>query len=358
MSFIDPSRAPRAGEELDLKVVRDFLGANIPGIDGDFVIEQFPSGYSNLTYLLRVGDMEMVLRRPPFGAKNIKAGHDMHREFRILSKLHLVYPPAPKPLAYTEDESIMGCPFYIMERKKGIILRKKPPKGLELSADTMRKISEATVDNLAAIHKIDYNEIGLGDFGKPDGFLKRQVEGWADRYERAQTDDIPEAYQAIKWCKENIPDSPPATLIHNDYKFDNLVLDPNDPTKIIGVLDWEMSTIGDPLLDLGVMLSYWVQKNDPPDIQLSSTLCTNMDGVLTRRMVVDRYAEKSGREISNLPFYFAFALFKLSVIAQQIYYRFAKGFTKDERFKLLLPGVIILNRSAVKVIEKQTLDFN
>ena len=358
MSFIDPSRVPREGEELDLKIIGDFLKQNIPDLDGELVVTQFPSGYSNLTYLLEMGGRELILRRPPFGAKNIKAGHDMGREYKILSKLNEVYPQAPKPYIYTEDESIMGCPFYVMERKKGIILRRKPPKGLEISPETATKLSESTVENLVAIHKVDYAAIGLADMGKPEGFLKRQVDGWSERYEKAKTDDIPEVGPVVEWCKKNIPESPTPTLIHNDYKFDNLVLDPDDITKIIGVLDWEMSTIGDPLLDLGVTLSYWVEKNDPPDLRMSSTLCTDMEGIYTRREVVDRYAELTGCDTSRLPFYFAFALFKLSVIAQQIYYRYAMGYTKDERFKLLLGGVKILNKYALKVVETGNISFD
>jgi len=358
MSFIDPTRPPRKGEELDEKRIEAYLKENIPGLEGDLVIEQFPSGHSNLTYLLRVGDTELVLRRPPFGAENIKAGHDMGREYKILARLSAVYSPAPKPLAYCEDDSVMGVPFYVMERKKGVILRKEPPEGLEIDPPTAGKLCGSLVDNLVAIHGVDYEAVGLSEIGKPEGFLRRQVDGWADRYERAKTDEIPQVEPVVKWCRENAPESPPPTLIHNDYKFDNLVLHPDDITRIIGVLDWEMSTVGDPLLDLGVTLSYWVQRDDPEDLQLVRTVASNLEGAYSRKQVVERYAEKTGRDVSNIHFYFAFALFKLAVIVQQIYFRYAKGYTKDERFALLLPGVKILTKYALRVVETGNLEFN
>ena len=356
-SWLDPTRAPRRGEELDLTAVGEFLRENIPGLKGELVIEQFPSGHSNLTYLLRFGEQEIVLRRPPFGAKGIKAGHDMGREFRILSRLHQVYPPAPEPLATCEDEAVMGAPFYVMERKKGVILRRDPPAGLQLDPGTMRKLSGSLIDNLAEIHRVDYQSIGLADLGRPEGFLARQVQGWADRYEKARTDEIPEVGPVVDWCRRNVPVSPAPTLIHNDYKFDNVVLDPGDLTRIIGVLDWEMSTIGDPLFDLGVTLSYWVQADDPEEVQLFRTLPTNLEGAYTRQEVVDHYAGRTGRDVSGLVFYYAFALFKLAVIAQQIYYRYAKGFTRDERFALMLPGAMILVKYAWKAIEKGAVGF-
>jgi len=357
MSFIDPTRPQRKGEELNTPGVTAFLRKHIPGLEGELVIEQFPSGHSNLTYLLAMGDREMVLRRPPFGAEGIKSGHDMSREYRILSRLHKVYPAAPEPLAYCDDESVNGASFYVMERKKGIILRKELPRGLDMDPATMNGLCRSLVDNLVAIHSIDYEEIGLGDLGRPEGFLARQVEGWAGRYDKARTDDIPEAEPVVKWCRENVPVSPAPTLIHNDYKFDNVVLDPERITCIIGVLDWEMSTVGDPLLDLGVTLSYWVQRDDPDDLALARLLPTHLEGAFTRREIVDRYAEKTGRDVSHVNFYLAFALFKLAVIAQQIYYRYAKGFTKDERFAMLLPGVMILMKYAHKVIESGSIDF-
>lgn len=355
MSFVDSAVSPRKGEELDPKVIAKFLRNHVEGIQGEAVIEQFPSGYSNLSYLVRMGDKEMVLRRPPVGAKKIKAGHDMKREFTILSKLYPVYPLVPKPLVYCEDESIIGAQFYVMERIKGIILRKEPPQGLKISPSTARKMCEKLVDNLVTIHGIDYKSIGLDEIGKPEGFVKRQVDGWFERYQNAKTDDIPEVEEIIKWCNANIPQSQAPTLIHNDYKYDNIIFAPDDLTKIIGVLDWEMSTIGDPLFDVGVALSYWVNRDDPEEMHLARTVPTHLEGSYTRKEFVERYAEQSGREVRNIVFYYAFALFKLGVIAQQIYFRFTKGFTKDERFALLLAGVKVLMRRSLEAIEKDSI---
>ena len=357
MTHLDETRPVRTGEELDVQALGAYLKDRIPGLGPDFSVEQFPSGHSNLTYLLRAGDGEYVLRRPPFGAAGIKAGHDMSREYRVLSRLHTVYPPAPKPLHYCDDENVAGAAFYIMERKKGIILRKNLPSSLALGASDMDALTRSLVDNLVTIHGIDYEAIGLGDLGRPEGFMARQVEGWAQRYRKAMTDEIPEVEPVVKWCTENLPASPAATLIHNDYKFDNVVLAPDDLTRIVGVLDWEMSTVGDPLLDLGVSLSYWIQPDDPDEFQMVRIQPSNLDGAWTRKQIVDWYARASGRDVSHIVFYFAFALFKLAVVAQQIYYRYAKGFTRDERFAMMLPGVMILAKHAWKVIEKGDITF-
>ncbi len=357
MTHLDPTRPVRKGEELDARALGAYLREKIPSMREDPQVEQFPSGHSNLTYLLCAGGCEWVLRRPPFGAKGIKAGHDMGREFRILSRLHAVYPPAPEPLVFCEDEDVLGSPFYVMERKKGIIIRKEPPPGLDLDAGTVSRLCGSLVNNLAAIHSIDYQAIGLGDLGRPEGFLARQVRGWSERYDKARTDEIPEVGPVVKWCLEHVPESPSPALIHNDYKFDNVVLDPGNLMKIIGVLDWEMSTVGDPLLDLGVMLSYWIQKDDPPELQMVRTLATDMEGACTRRELVSLYEKATGRDVPNVVFYYAFALFKMAVIAQQIYSRYAKGYTRDERFAMMLPGAMILTKHAWMAIESGDIEF-
>jgi len=357
MSFIDSTSPVRTGEELDPKRIEMYLNDNIEGLSGDLVIEQFPSGNSNLTYLIRKGDSDLVLRCPPFGAENIKAGHDMYREYRILSKLHDVYSPAPKPFAYCEDKSVVGAPFYLMERKKGVILRKQLPEQLVISSTTMRKLSESLVDNLVCIHNIDWVSADLSDMGKPEGFLQRQVDGWAQRYENAQTDEIADVGPVIAWFRENIPQSPQATLIHNDYKFDNVVLDPTDLSRVIGVLDWEMSTIGDPLLDLGVALGYWITEDDPELLRLARTQPTNLEGSPGRVEIAQMYAKKTGTDISNIVYYYAFALFKLAVIAQQIYYRYAKGYTQDSRFSVMRIGTEIFVRHSAMAIEKASIEF-
>jgi aminoglycoside phosphotransferase (APT) family kinase protein len=352
MDVTDKPTKVRQGEEFDVKVIERFLKDNIPGLPGEILVRQFPSGYSNLTYLIQIGDKELVLRRPPFGRK-AKTAHDMGREYRILKALNPVFPYCPKPLAYTEDESVMGCPFYVMERIQGIILRKSVPKGLEFTPDQMRSLCENLLDVHYELHSIDYKAIGLEGFGKPEGYVKRQVEGWSGRYRAAHTPDAPAFERVMQWLHDRMPpDFPKPTVIHNDYKFDNVVLDPDNPLKIVGVLDWEMATVGDPLMDLGSSLGYWAQSDDPPNFQAAGMLPTNLPGALTRNELVKRYAEKAGIRINNFDFYFCFGLFRLAVIAQQIYYRFYHGQTKDERFKLLIVAVHILEEQAIRTIEQ------
>lgn len=345
--MIDQTAAVRAGEELDLARLERFLRERFPGIYGPLAVEQFPSGHSNLTYLLRLGDSEMVLRRPPFGSK-VKTAHDMGREFRVLSKLHPVYSPAPEVLAYCDDESVLDAPFYLMRRIVGTILRREIPAGLEFDEETARRLSESFVDNLIQLHSLDYQAIGLGDLGRPAGYLQRQVSGWIDRYHKSATHDLPEVGGIVAWLTANIPASDSATLIHNDYKYDNIVLATDDLTRIIGVLDWEMCTIGDPLSDLGCALAYWVDPDDSEELLRFRWGPTAHPGSLTRRAIVERYTQSTGRDVSNIAFYLSFGRFKLAVILQQIYYRYHHGLTKDQRFAPL-PGLIaILMRASTE----------
>ena len=353
-ALIDRAKKPREGEELDIPKLEKFLLANVPGSTAPLTVEQFPSGHSNLTYLLHMGNAEWVLRRPPFGSK-VKSAHDMGREFRILSKLHPVYPQAPKPILYVEDTELLGAPFYVMERIRGIILRSRPPEGLNLTPDLIRKLCLSFVDNMADLHKLDYTAAGLGDLGKPDGYVERQITGWTKRYNDAKTDEIPQVQPIADWLVAKRPVKSGAALIHNDYKFDNLILDPNDPTKIIGVLDWEMSTLGDPLMDFGTALGYWVQEDDPDEVKMLAFGPTTLPGMLTRKELADRYAEKTGADLSNLDFYQVFALFKSMGVLQQIYYRYHQGLTKDERFANLIFGVHVLAQNAARIIEQSKL---
>jgi aminoglycoside phosphotransferase (APT) family kinase protein len=349
--WIDRPRAVRQGEELNTDKLEAYLKEHIPEFSGPIVVEQFPSGYSNLTYLLRAGDRELVLRRPPFGA-NIKTAHDMAREYRILSHLVNVYPKVPQPLIYCEDESVLGAPFYVMERVKGVILRARPPKGLDLPPTLMQSLSEAFIDNLVELHAVDYEAAGLGDLGRPDGYVARQVKGWTERYKNARTDDIPDIEQVAAWLAEHQPPEAGASLIHNDYKYDNLVLDPKDLSSILAVLDWEMATIGDPLMDLGTTLGYWIDPDDPDELQAVQFCLTTLPGNLNREQLVERYTQKSGRDVSYMLFYYVYALFKIAVIVQQIYRRYKQGYSKDERFANLNFFVQILGKTAAQAIEK------
>lgn len=352
--LLDQPQKTRPGEELDALKLEAYLRHALPDLNGPLEISQFPKGYSNLTYLLRVGERELVLRRPPFGAK-IKTAHDMGREFRILSHLIAAYPKVPRPVAFCEDESVLGSPFYLMERVKGIILRAQPPEGLDLTPALMRRISESFIDNLTEIHGVDYVAAGLGELGKPEGYVTRQVEGWIKRYQNARTDDIREMERIASWLVEHKPAEVGGCLIHNDYKYDNLVLDAHDVSQIKAVLDWEMATIGDPLMDLGSTLGYWVDADDPEDWQKQSFGVTTRPGNLNREQLVEHYVAKSGRRVSNSVFYYAYGLFKIAVIVQQIYARYKQGLTQDARFAGLIHLVRAGSNTACLAIEKKRI---
>jgi len=348
--FEDRATAVRAGEELNLEALGSYLQAHLPGEAARLEVKQFPSGHSNLTYSVQLGGRELVLRRPPFGSK-VKSAHDMGREFRVLSKLHGVYPQAPEVVLYCDDLTVLGAPFYLMKPIHGVIIRRSPPAGLEFTPGIARLLSESFIDNLAQLHSLDYNGIGLGDLGKPEGYLERQVRGWTERYYGSRTHEFPEVERIVSWMKERMPSASGATLVHNDYKYDNLVLDPNDITKIIGVLDWEMCTIGDPLSDLGTALAYWIDAGDPEPLQRIRWGPTRQPGSMTRAQLIERYQEKTGRDVSQMDFYLAFARFKVAVIVQQIYYRYHHGLTKDERFAAMPAVVESLLRASLQGAE-------
>lgn len=372
-NLIDQPRQVRRGEELPMDKLQAYLlqlahrrrhpqspsriefpettMRDIPDFSGALSIKQFPSGHSNLTYLLRFGNREWVLRRPPFGA-DIKTAHDMGREYRILSHLSAVYPKVPRALIICDDESVIGAPFYLMERVQGVILRAPADDRPTLEPGLMHALSVTFIDNLAHIHSLDYQAAGLGELGRPAGYVARQVRGWTERYVNARTDDIPEIERAGAWLAENMPAESGAALIHNDYKYDNLVLDPQD-LRIVAVLDWEMATIGDPLMDLGSTLGYWVERDDPEELQALAFGPTMRPGNLDRRGLIERYAQVSGRDVARIQFYYVYGLFKIAVIVQQIYKRFKQGFSQDPRFANFNVTVRILGASAVRAIERR-----
>ena len=352
--FLDQPATTRPGEELPLPALESFLLQHFSCSKGPLTAAQFPSGHYNLTYLVRLGDREMVLRRPPFGSQ-VKTAHDMGREYRVLSKLHAAYPPAPRVLLYCDDLSILGAPFYVMERLRGVILRKDPPDALNFTPEIARRLSGSFIDNLARLHSLDYEAIGLGDLGKPQGYLHRQVRGWIERYHASRTHDLKEVEKIFVWLNQRIPAASEAALIHNDYKYDNLVLDPADITRVVGVLDWEMSTIGDPLSDLGTALAYWVDAEDPEELQGIRSCPSNYPGSLTRAQLAERYARITGRDVSSMAFYLAFARFKVAVIYQQIYYRYQQGLTQDPRFAALPEKVRALVRASLQTIESGSI---
>ena len=345
---LDPTKPVRAGEELPA-ALEGYLRQHLEGAAGRFSVEQFAQGHSNLTYLFRLGDAEWVLRRPPFG-NQVKSAHDMGREYRVLSKLWMVYPPAPRPVLYCDDPEILGAPFYVMERRRGVVLRKQPLPGLVIDPETARRLSTTLIDNLALLHAIDYRAAGLGDLGRPEGYVARQVTGWTERYVKARTDDLPAIDRVATWLAGRMPAETGAALVHNDYKYDNLVLDPGDLTRIVAVLDWEMATVGDPLMDLGTTLGYWVEASDPPQLRRAAFGPSALPGSLTRRELAERYAQGTGRDVSDVLFFYAFGLFKIAVIIQQIYARYVRGHTRDDRFAQLNDMVAVLAEQADRAI--------
>jgi aminoglycoside phosphotransferase (APT) family kinase protein len=345
---LDQPSDVRSGEELDITALDAFLRER--GLAGEAApeVRQFPGGYSNLTYLVRAGGRELVLRRPPFGA-NIRGGHDMGREFRILRALEGHYPRAPRALAFCDDEAALGAPFYLMERVTGVILRAAPPPDDSgPGASSMRRVGEAAIDTLAELHALDYRAAGLGELGRPEGYTARQVAGWTKRYGAARTDDCPDLAPLAAWLAANTPATGDAALIHNDFKHDNLVLDPADLARVVAVLDWEMATVGDPLTDLGTTLAYWAEPGDPEALRRAGP--ASWPGSPSRQQVIERYAAASGRDVSGIVFFYAYGLFKNAVIAQQIYARYRQGHTRDERFARMVDVVGLYGATAERAL--------
>jgi aminoglycoside phosphotransferase (APT) family kinase protein len=346
----DSPKQIRQGEELDIAKLTAYLEQHFG--PGAVTVQQFPGGHSNLTYLVRHGDTEYVLRRPPFGSK-VKSAHDMGREFTVLSQVFAAYSRAPRPFAYEPTGDVLGAPFYLMERRRGVILRKELPAELLGDPARLRRVGELLIEAQVDLHAVDYKAAGLGDFGKPSGYIERQVTGWTKRYVDSQTDDIPAVTESAAWLAAHMPAEGPPSLIHNDYKFDNVIFDPA-LERVTGVLDWEMATIGDPMMDLGTTLSYWAQADDPPmyDQPFGPTATP---GMMQRKELAAHYFERSGRPPVDMLFYYAFGLFKTAVVLQQIYYRWHKGITKDPRFGALIMGVKMLSDRARKAIERGSI---
>jgi aminoglycoside phosphotransferase (APT) family kinase protein len=359
MTSIDDNASVRAGEELDLVRLDSYLRERLD-VDPTVAIElkQFPGGHSNLTYLIRYGNHEFVLRRPPMGPVAPTA-HDMPREFKLLSVINPHYPFAPKPVLLCEDASIIGVPFYLMERRRGLIVRFKVPEEIGENLALRRRLSESVVDTLVALHAVDIQSSGIVQIGKPAGFVTRQVRGWADRWQRSKTNELAEMDQVISWLVDRIPAESDAiaTIVHNDFKLDNIMLDPDNPTRVVAVLDWEMCTVGDPLVDVGLFLSYWTMKGTDggSDQNRSLRAVTNGPGWMTREEIIKQYEARTGRDLSRIVFYETFARFKVAVVIQQIYFRYVRGQTHDERFRNLDSLVRELSREALELAEQSRI---
>ncbi len=342
----------RSGEQLDWEKVEQYLRTQIPEIGpGTLHVRQFPSGASNLTYLLQIGEWEGVLRRPPFGPLAPKA-HDMRRESSLLARIHPVFPLAPRPYVFCDDLELMGVPFYIMERRRGFVLNDAFPPDVTVTPELCRRLSETVVDTLVELHAIDCEAAGLAEFGHPDGFMQRQVKSFIERYARSATEESPNVDTLTRWLFEHIPVSPAPALIHNDFKLNNMLVNVHDPASLVAVLDWEMTTVGDPLYDLAISLGYWVQPDDPAELRAILPTVTYQPGFLSRAEFMERYAAKSGRDLSTLHFYMTFAYFKLAVILAQIYVRWKRGQTQDPRFAIFGSRIRVLVEHAVRVMEQ------
>jgi aminoglycoside phosphotransferase (APT) family kinase protein len=359
MSQSPDTRPVRDSEQLDWEALAGYLRGRLPDVLGEEIdegatlkVEQFPGGHSNLTYLLRLGGREFVMRRPPFGPVAPKA-HDMAREFRILEALHPVFPLAPEPFLLCEDASVVGSVFYVMERRRGLVVRTEEPPELDGRPAERRRASATLVDALADLHAVDIRAHGLDSLGKPAGFVERQVRGWAERWHRSQTGELAEMDALAAWLAARLPPDPARpTLVHGDYKLDNVMLDAGDVGRVVGVFDWEMSAVGDPLVDLGILLGYWVHTASGAGLGSVATV-TNREGWFTREEVLERYGSRTGFDLSAVSFYEVFAVFKLAVVLQQIFFRYRRGQTDDPRFAALGERVAWLARVATELVEKQ-----
>lgn len=357
MSVIDLGGNIREGEELDTRAVSNWLVENGSEIEGPVEVTQYSGGASNWTYRLKYNNADLILRRPPKGTK-AKSAHDMVREYNVQRYLADFYPVVPEMVALCQDESVIGCDFYVMKRIEGIIPRAKLPAELQFNEEQVHQLCTNVLDKLIELHQVPYLGTKLETLGKGDGYCRRQVEGWDARYEKAHTINVPSFKFVRKWLNDHIPADSKSCVIHNDWRFDNVILDPNNPTEVIGVLDWEMATLGDPLMDLGSALAYWVEDTDNQIFKSTRRQPTHLKGMLTRQQVVDYYLEKTGIQTNNWTFYEVFGLFRLAVIAQQIYYRYYHKQTQNPAFKDFWIVIHAIHIRALKLIGLQKIEVN
>ncbi|SPL70651.1 phosphotransferase family protein [Acinetobacter stercoris] len=357
MSVIDVGGEVREGEELDIQAVENWLKSQDIELQGQVEVTQYTGGVSNWTYRLKYDNADLILRRPPKGTK-AKSAHDMVREYSVQKELAAYYPVVPELVALCQDQSVIGCDFYIMKRIEGIIPRAKLPPELEFGEEQVHQLCINVLDKLIELHQVPYQGTALEQLGKGEGYCRRQVEGWDQRYEKAHTINVPSFKYIRHWLLDNIPEDSTSCLIHNDWRFDNVILDPKHPTEVIGVLDWEMATIGDPLMDLGSALAYWVEDTDNMIFKSTRRQPTNLKGMFTRKEVVDYYLEKTGLNPENWTFYEVFGIFRLAVIAQQIYYRYYHKQTRNPAYKDFWIVIHALHIRALKLIGVQKLEAN
>ena len=351
--LVDQAKEVRSEDALDTEAISRYVKEQQPRVKGALRLKQFRGGASNLTYQLDFDNAIFILRCPPAGTK-AKGAHNMEREYRIMEQLKPVYSYVPEMIAFCNDTSLIGREFYLMEKLSGIIPRANLPRGLLLSPQQTRLLCTNVLDKLIELHKVDIEKTGLNELGKGSGYCQRQIEGWSERYKKAKTWNVPRCSYVMNWLKEHLPEEDRSCFIHNDFRFDNVVLDPTDPVKVTGVLDWEMATVGDPLMDLGNSLAYWVQSDDDFLMKKVRRQPTHLPGMLSRKEVVAYYTEKMGMEVKDFTFYEVYGLFRLAVIAQQIYYRYHHRQTSNPAFKHFWLLVNYLNWRCKRAIEGKT----
>jgi len=346
----DGPSAIRNDEKLDEARLSTYLAEHVPELQGDLEVEQFHGGHANLTYALKMGESEFVLRRPPLGPVAPRS-HDMRREHKGLSALAPLYPHSPRPIHLCEDESVIGAIFFLMERRRGYVIRNEWPRDLGDDPILRRKISESLIDALADLHTVDASRPELAELGKPEGFVERQVSGWFGRWEKAKTREIPAVEELGAWLLDRIPESEHVAVLHNDFKLDNAMFDLEEPGRLVAVFDWDMVTVGDPLVDLGTLLGYWPDPGDSVSRGTGQAI-SQLEGFLNRQALAERYAARTGFDLENIAFYETFALFKTAVVIEQIYVRWVRGQTKDDRFERMGALVPLLAQAAQQVASK------
>ncbi|MGB3726100.1 MAG: phosphotransferase family protein [Glaciecola sp.] len=348
--IIDTAGSVRPGEELPYEPLHAWLNANIGNLEGNMNITQYSGGASNWTYCLGFNNRELILRRPPAGTK-AKGAHDMGREYRLQDSLKPVFDKVPTMLGYTDDESVIGAEFYVMEKINGVIPRKHFPRGVNLTPQQANTLCKTALDELISLHNVDYQAANLHHIGKGAGYAERQISGWIARYGKAKTWNVPSAKKVMHWLEKNLPSKETICITHNDFRFDNLVLDAADPTQILGVLDWELATLGDPLMDLGNSLAYWIQADDDFLAKSTQRQPTDIPGMMTRQEVIAYYCQQQGLEPKDFAFYEVYGLFRLAGIVQQIYYRYHHKQTRNKAYKNMWVFVHYLIYRCNKIIK-------